>query len=285
MKNLSLVIIIATLFYSISANCADVDLNNLDTNTRVQRPSSNSVMFRHNAEQYRQLTDAEKKEIDARREEAKKIRQKQEELAKKRAELAAKQKALEEENRRRAEALKPITLYENKLKIYALVNGEVITSSDMQSRINAFILTTGIPYNAQTKSMITGKVLQSAIDEKIKIQEAKKNKIQVSNKEIADAVNHFEQSNKMEKGQLKKVLNEAKVSMKVWTTQIEADIVWHKLVSRKGLDNVNISENDITKALETIKDDMKKQKFMLSEIVINKNDAKDLDMLVENLRH
>ena len=195
------------------------------------------------------------------------------------------EEAQREAERRRAEALKPITLYENKLKIYALVNGEVITSSDMQSRINAFILTTGIPYNAQTKTMIIGKVLQSAIDEKLKIQEAEKNKIKISKKEIDKALAQFEQSNNMQKGQLKKILTDAKVSMKVWSTQIEADLAWHKLINQKGYNELSISENDINKALEEIKKDQKKQKFMVSEIVIDKKDAKDLNQLVENLRN
>ena len=98
-------------------------------------------------------------------------------------------------------------------------------------------------------------------------------------------MNQFEQSNNMQKGQLKKILTDAKVSMKVWSTQIEADLAWHKLITQKGYNEVNISENDISKALEEIKKDQKKQKFMVSEIVIDKKDAKDLNQLVENLRH
>lgn len=161
-----------------SAMAQEMNLQELDSQARMERPNTNSIMFRRNADQYRQLSDDEKADIAERREQARKIRLQQEEFARRKAMEEARRRAMEEAQkeaeRRRAEALKPITLYENKLKIYALVNGEVITSSDMQSRINAFILMTGIPYNKQTKAMITGKVLQSAIDEKLKIQEAEK---------------------------------------------------------------------------------------------------------------
>ena len=277
------------LFLGFTAQAENIDLQEIDNQARMDRPNTNSIMFRRNAEQYRQLSDEERADIAARREEARKMRLQQEEYARRRAAEEMRRRQMEEAQReaerRRAEALKPITLYENKLKIYALVNGEVITSSDMQSRINAFILTTGIPYNAQTKTMITGKVLQSAIDEKLKIQEAEKNKIKISKKEIDKALAQFEQSNNMQKGQLKKILTDAKVSMKVWSTQIEADLAWHKLINQKGYNEVSISENDINKALEEIKKDQKKQKFMVSEIVIDKKDAKDLNQLVENLRN
>ena len=276
-------------FGFIPAWAENVDLQELDSQARMERPNTNSIMFRRNAEQYRQLSEAEKKEIEARREEDRKMRLQQEEYARRLAEEEMRRRQMEEAQkeaeRHRAEALKPITLYENKLKIYALVNGEVITSSDMQSRINAFILTTGIPYNQQTKAMIIGKVLQSAIDEKLKIQEAEKNKIKVTKKEINNALRQFEKNNNMPAGQLQKILNEAKVSLKVWSMQIEADLAWHKLISQKGYNEINISENDINKAIAEIKNDQKKEKFMVSEIVIDKKDAKDLNQLVENLRN
>ena len=285
------IILFSGLFLLIGnvASAEDLNLQDIDSQARMERPNTNSIMFRRNADQYRQLSDEEKADIAARREEVRKMRLQQEEYARRRAEEEARRRAMEEaqkeDERRRAEALKPITLYENKLKIYALVNGEVITSSDMQSRINAFILMTGIPYNQQTKAMITGKVLQSAIDEKLKIQEAEKNKIKISQKEIDKALRKFEQSNNMPAGQLKKILQDAKVSVKVWSTQIEADLAWQKLIAQKGYNEVNIGESDINKALADIKNDQKKQKFMVSEIVIDKKDAKDLNQLVENLRH
>lgn len=277
-----------TFIYSSVSVAAENDYQEIDNISRIQNPNTNSIMFRRNAEQYKQLTPTEREEIEERRNISRERRLQEEEFARRKAaeEMRRQQEeaARQEAERRRAELLKPITLYENKLKIYALVNGEVITSNDMQSRINAFILTTGIPYTDQTKTMITQKVLQSAIDEKLKIQEAKKNKINVSQKEIDAAVREFEQANQMPAGHLKKILSEAKVSMKVWTTQIEADLAWRKLISAQGYRQISINENDINRAIDDITKDMKVQKFMVLEIVINKKDAKNLDQLVANLR-
>ncbi len=270
---------------ALTVNAADIDLQNLDADSRAAvSPIGNSIMFRRNAEQYRQLSAEEKAAIEEQREQARQqaeeMRRQQEEYARRMAE----QRAREEAERRRAEALKPVTLYGNKLKIYALVNGDVISSNDMQSRINAFILTTGIPYNAQTKEMITSKVLQSAIDEKLKIQEAKKNKISVTKKEIENAIRSFEQQNKMPTGQLQKILADAKVSMQIWILQIEADIAWQKLLQSKAFSVAHVSENEITQALNDMGKSMKIQKFLVSEIVISKKDAKNINQLVEVLR-
>lgn len=266
----------------------DVDLQQIDSATRAAQPNTNSLMFRRNAEQYKMLTDEEKAQIEEQREQ---MRQQAEEYAQKKAEyermqaeMEARQRAEEEAARKRAEELKPITLYNTKLKIYALVNGEVITSSDMQSRINAFILTTGIPYNAQTKAMITNRVLQGAIDEKLKLQEAKNNNIRVTPHEIKTAVSEFEKNSGMKPGELRQALAEGNVRMSVWTSQLESDIAWRKLISNKIYGKISVSEADINRAYDDIKKDMSTQKYLVSEIVIAKKDAKELNQLAEVLR-
>ena len=283
------VLLLAVILLMVSpAQSEDINLQQLDTDSRTSQPNSNSLMFKRNADQYRQLSDEEKADIAEQREIARRQaeeyqRRQMEEYRRRQAEAEAQRRQMEEE-RRRAEALKPITLYGNKLKIYALVNGQVITSNDMQSRINAFILTTGIPYNNKTKSMITNKVLQGAIDEKLKLQEAKKNKIVVSQKELTSAIRNFEKSNGMAPGQLDQILIQAKVSPKVWITQIEADLAWKKLISMKGYNKISVGEYEIKRAYDDVKKDMKTKKYMLSEIVINKKDAKDIRQLSEVLR-
>ena len=138
MKKIAIISALA-IFFSHTALAADVNLQELDSQSRMQNPNTNSIMFRRNAEQYRRLSDEDRKEIAEQREENKRIYLEKEEMARRRAmeEMQRRQaeeerrRMIEEEERRRAEALKPITLFENKLKIYALVNGEVITSSDM----------------------------------------------------------------------------------------------------------------------------------------------------------
>ncbi len=284
----SIIFFAAFLMCISTLRAEDVILKEIDAESRASNPNTNSIMFRHNAEQYKMLSDDQKAEIEKQREIVRQkteeyVRQ-QEEMARRQAEYEAQVRAQEEAEQRRAQALKPITLYGNKLKIFALVNGDIISSSDMQSRINAFILTTGIPYNNQTKAMITNRVLQGAIDEKLKLQEAKKNKIRVTTHEIKKAVAAFEQSNNLPAGELSKILAEANVSMKVWATQIESDIAWKKLISQKAYNAASVSEYEINRAMDEVKKDMSQHKMMVSEIVVNKKDAKDINSLVKTLR-
>ena len=77
-------------------------------------------------------------------------------------------------------------------KIVALVNGEIISSEDMESRINAFTMSTKIPFNEQTKKMISQRVLNNAIDEKLKLQAAQKDGIVISEQEVNEQMQQFD---------------------------------------------------------------------------------------------
>ena len=72
--------------------------------------------------------------------------------------------------------------------------------------------------------------------------------------------------------------------MTVWIAQIEADIAWRKLLQSKAFSVAHVSESEISQAIRDMQKSIKVQKFMVSEIVISKKDAKDLNGLVEVLR-
>ena len=71
----------------------------------------------------------------------------------------------------------------------------MISSTDIEERAKAFVMNTRIPFNAETKKMIIAKVIQSAIDEKLKLQEAERQGIEISDKEIDASIQNFEQNN------------------------------------------------------------------------------------------
>lgn len=173
---------------------------------------------------------------------------------------------------------------QNSVKIAALVNGEIISNQDIQNRINSFLMTSQIPLNAQTKGMIMQKVIHSAVDEKIKLQAAEKDGINISEKDIDAAVANFEKSNKIPSGELKNILKEANVSEKSFREQMKADLAWVRFLRNKLRMEGNITQSEIENALIEAKKDLNTPKYQISEIFIKKAKAKDIQDLVENLR-
>lgn len=170
------------------------------------------------------------------------------------------------------------------VKIVAVVNGDIISSQDIQNHINAFLMTTGIPMNDQTRNMINQRVIHAAVDEKIKLQAAEKNNIEVSDKDIDASIRTFEKNNKIPAGGLKNILKEAKVSMNSFRTQMKSDIAWLRLVRSKMRGEGTLTQKEIEKALADAKKDLSTPKYQVSEIFIKKEKAKDIQSLVNNLR-
>lgn len=169
------------------------------------------------------------------------------------------------------------------VKIVALVNGDMISNQDIQNRINAFLLTSNIPLNDQTKNIIVQKVLHGAIDEKIKLQAAKKEGVDISEKEIDNAVRQFETNNKIPSGELKNILKKGNVNMSTFRSQIKSDLAWVRLVKKKTMAD-GITQKELEEAMEEARHDLNEPKFMVSEIFIKKEKAKDLNILVNKLR-
>ncbi|MBO7556382.1 MAG: SurA N-terminal domain-containing protein [Alphaproteobacteria bacterium] len=182
------------------------------------------------------------------------------------------------------QAIKKPTPYSGNLRILATVNGEIITTEDINNRVRAFCLTTGIPYNSETKLLIINKVMQNTIDEKIKMHDAKNNNIKISDSDIDNAIQTYTQNNKTTPDKLKRELKEFGVSEAVFREQMKSDIAWVRLIRNKT-GNIITTEPEVQEALKVTKEDMSKKKFMVSEIVIPRKEAKNIHDLSRTLRH
>lgn len=180
--------------------------------------------------------------------------------------------------------LAPNTSHAAALKIVALVNGEIISTEDMQNQLNAFLMTTKIPLNPQTRSMILQRVMNSAIDQKIKLQAAAKEGIEISPDEIKNAMRSFEKNNQIPEGQLVNILKQANVSVDTFQEQMKADLAWLRLIRKKNFANGTLTQKEIETAYAEAQKDLNTPKYLVSEIFIKKENAKNLSALVDNLR-
>jgi parvulin-like peptidyl-prolyl isomerase len=255
-----------------SAAAQGVDISTLDK--EVRSSGSKSIMFQRSPEAAARAAEAR------RQEEAEQKRQAQQEKARQQQKKAAQQSKLKKEQA----VFRPYNLFGSGFKIAAVINGEMISNKDLQERANLFSLTTGILAGDKNKKMVQDKVLQNTVDEKIKLQEAEKMGIKVSDAEIKEAYRNFEKSNGVPAGAFAKVLQEYHISNSVFMTQIRANLAWKKLLSKRQGINTDVSAREVKEEYERIKKDMNTPKYMVSEIVIKKKDAEHIDELVNILQ-
>ena len=171
------------------------------------------------------------------------------------------------------------------LKIVALVNGEIISNEDLENRVNAFVMSTGIPVNAQTRGMIMQKVLNNTVDEKLKMQEATRVGINITDEEVATQMKQFERNNKIPSGQLANILKKSNVSLQTMQEQIRSDLAWLRVIRQKYYAEGTPTQKEINAMMDEAKKDLNTEKFMVSEIFIKKEHAQNIGQLVENLRN
>ena len=169
-------------------------------------------------------------------------------------------------------------------KIVAIVNGDIISNEDIDNRMRAFSLTADVPINKQTENMMFQRVLHNAIDEKLKLQAAAAEGIIISQRDINAAVESFEQNNKMPQGELKKLLKSKNINFDAFTKQMESDLAWVRLVRKKLAAEPTVTLAEVERTLEEAQRDLAQPKYLVYEIFIKNENAKNLNQLVDILR-
>ena len=166
------------------------------------------------------------------------------------------------------------------IRIAALVNGEIISSEDIDNQVNIFMLNSPIPLNSETRGMITRRVLAQTIEQKLKTQFAEKNGIKITDDEINNQMKIWAQKNKINLDNL----SSKKINRESLAENIKAELAWVKLIRKKYYQTANITQTEINDTIREITEDMNIKKYQVLEIFIRKENAKDINQLVERLR-
>jgi peptidyl-prolyl cis-trans isomerase SurA len=167
----------------------------------------------------------------------------------------------------------------DRMAIAAVVNEDVITYYDLQSRVGLFLATSGIEATPEMKRRLLPQVVHALIDERLKIQEAKQNKLSVTDQEIREAVSNVEANNGMEAGAFRKMLTSKGVDMGTLYSQIEGEIAWAKVVRGNYVRDVIVTPTEVNNVLAKLKANQGKPEMQVSEIVLPvANGVRDADV-------
>jgi peptidyl-prolyl cis-trans isomerase SurA len=167
------------------------------------------------------------------------------------------------------------------IRIAAVVNDEVISVTDLASRIRMVMLSTSIPDTPEARQRLAAQVLRQLIDEKLQIQEAKHKNITATDAEIKKAIATIEQQNNMKPGQLDEVLKANGIERSAMVQQVTASIVWAKLVRQIAADTDPVSDEEVDETLKRLKQNENEPQSRVAEIFLAvDNPQQDAEMLV-----
>lgn len=153
-------------------------------------------------------------------------------------------------------------------RIAAIVNDDVVSLSDLSNRLLLVIRSSGLQDTPQIRDRISSQVLRTLIDERLQLQEAKRLNITVSQEDIDQALGRIEQQNHMPKGQLDKFLADAGIPKSTLVDQVTASIAWSKLVRNRLMQDVTISDEQVTEELARLKAEANVPQSRVAEIFL-----------------
>lgn len=166
------------------------------------------------------------------------------------------------------------------LEIAALINGEIISNEDISDQINIFMLNSPIPYNDETKDMITRRVMSQTIEQKLKDQAATKEGINISDEEAEHQLKIWANHNKLDLSKLK----QKNINRKTLSDNIKTELAWVKFIRKKYYQTANITQKEINQTIDEITKDMGVKKYQVQEIFISRPNAEGIETLVDKLR-
>ena len=160
-----------------------------------------------------------------------------------------------------------------------MVNDEVISIFDLISRVRLVMLSSNIADTPETRQRIAPQVLRSLIDEKLQLQEAKRQSVTASDEELNKGLEQIEKQNNMRPGQLNEYMKSRGLDRGQLVDQLTASIVWAKLVKRQAAQSASISDDEIDEALKRVKEHAGEPQSRVAEIFLAvDNPAQDAEV-------
>ena len=162
----------------------------------------------------------------------------------------------------------PAVAQQDAVRIAAVVNEDVITLFDVQSRIELFLITSGIEDTVEVRQRLLPQVMNALIEEKLKLQEARREEIETEETEVLGAVQIIEQNNGMPSGSFLSMLSEQGIDSGTFYSQVEADVVWLRVVREVLARDVSVSEEEVQVVIDRLTANQGKPEYLVAEIFL-----------------
>jgi len=152
------------------------------------------------------------------------------------------------------------------IKATAIVNGEVITQTDVDQRLALLQIAQGTPIPAEEVERLRQQVLRNLIDETLEIQSAKTEKIEVKASDIDRTVQRVASGVKMTPEQFAAMLENGGSSIKTIRRQIEGEIAWQRLQQRKI--EVTVGDDEVKAVIDKMNASKGAEEYRVGEIFL-----------------
>ncbi len=157
----------------------------------------------------------------------------------------------------------------NVRKPTAIVNGYVITRTDVDQRFNLFVALNQLKLNAEEQDRLRLQVLRLLTDETIQIQEAKANEITIPADQIDRSFASISSRYQRTPEQMRAWLREIGSSERSFKRQIEGELAWQRVIQRKIGAFINVGDEEVQSIIRRLEEAKGTEEFHLREIYLS----------------
>ncbi len=159
--------------------------------------------------------------------------------------------------------------------IAVVVNEGAISSSDLEDRMALVIRTSGVQDSKEIREKVRPQVLSGLVEEELKLQEAQRLEVEVSDEEVMQGFATLSKQNNFTPDQFRGILKKSGINVNTMYRQIRSQIGWGKVVQSQLRPQVKISDADVNAALERLKQNIGKAEYRVAEIFLPIDDPRE----------
>jgi len=153
-------------------------------------------------------------------------------------------------------------------RIVALVNDDVVSLYDLNSRMRLVLISSNLPDTPENRGRIQPQIIRALIDEKLQRQESERLGIGVTENELQQAIGRIEQSNRLGRGGFQRFIEQNGVERSTVYDQVRTGLAWRKVVERRLRTTFDISDDEIDEQLVRLRSSQGSVENLLAEIFL-----------------
>jgi peptidyl-prolyl cis-trans isomerase SurA len=173
----------------------------------------------------------------------------------------------------------------------AIVNGDIITGTDVGQRLALIVAANGGEVSDEEKQRLRLQVLRNLIDETLQIQEAEANEITIAEEEVEATFRQVAQQNfKQDIDAFDQYLRTQGSSTDTLKRQIKGELAWSRLLRRNIQPFINVGDEEVNAIIERLNASKGTSEFRIGEIYMAASQetapqvAENMSKILEQIR-
>lgn len=152
--------------------------------------------------------------------------------------------------------------------ILVSVNNDIISSYDLKQRMQLLMVTSEVQVTQENFQVFQQQALRSLVEEKLKLQELKHWKLEISDEEVDQEIERMANQSGMTGEQLLAEFKKAGIEPATFRQQIRAEIGWQRLVNGRFRSSAKVGKDQVDAQMDKLIEDSQKPQYEVAEIYI-----------------